>query len=225
MGPHDPGVAVPGADGHGRRLAAGAGRPADPLGDDHRRPRWHPRSRIAASSSAVARSSRSVRATSAGATRAARTVDAADRFVIPGLWDMHVHFGGGNELVAENQALLPLYVAHGVTTVRDAAADLAGHVLAWRRAIAEDALLGPTIFTSGPKLEGYRPSWKGTLEVGTPDGSRLGARPAAGDACRLRQDHRQHAHAGDVSLSRCGKPRGAVYAPRLTCRWRSRSSR
>lgn len=100
---------------------------------------------------------------------AARTVDAAGRFVIPGLWDMHVHFGGGNELVAENQALLPLYVAHGVTTVRDAAADLAGHVLAWRRAIAEGALLGPTIFTSGPKLEGYRPSWKGTLEVGTPD--------------------------------------------------------
>ena len=100
---------------------------------------------------------------------AAHTVDAAGRFVIPGLWDMHVHFGGGNELVAENQALLPLYVAHGVTTVRDAAADLAGHVLAWRRAIAEDALLGPTIFTSGPKLEGYRPSWKGTLEVGTPE--------------------------------------------------------
>ena len=100
---------------------------------------------------------------------AAHTVDAAGRFVIPGLWDMHVHFGGGNELVAENQALLPLYVAHGVTTVRDAAADLAGHVLAWRRAIAEDALVGPTILTSGPKLEGYRPSWKGTLEVGTPE--------------------------------------------------------
>jgi len=100
---------------------------------------------------------------------AARIVDAAHRYVMPGLWDMHVHFGGGTELVAENQALLPLYVAHGVTTVRDAAADLSGHVLAWRRAIAEGALLGPTIFTSGPKLEGYRPSWRGTLEVGTPE--------------------------------------------------------
>ena len=100
---------------------------------------------------------------------AVRIVDAAHRYVMPGLWDMHVHFGGGTELVAENQALLPLYVAHGVTTVRDAAADLSGHVLAWRRAIAEGALLGPTIFTSGPKLEGYRPSWRGTLEVGTPE--------------------------------------------------------
>jgi len=29
-------------------------------------------------------------------------------------------------------------------------------------------LLGPRFFTSGPKLEGYKPIWKGTLEVGTP---------------------------------------------------------
>jgi imidazolonepropionase-like amidohydrolase len=99
---------------------------------------------------------------------AARTVDAGGRYVIPGLWDMHVHFGGGPELAAENQALLPLYVAHGVTAVRDAAGDLSGDVLAWRKAVAENTLTGPTIFTSGPKLEGYRPSWKGTLEVGTP---------------------------------------------------------
>jgi imidazolonepropionase-like amidohydrolase len=81
---------------------------------------------------------------------------------------MHVHFGGGEALVEENRALLPLYVAHGVTTVRDASADLSTHVLAWREAVADGTLLGPTIFTSGPKLEGYRPSWKGTLEVGTP---------------------------------------------------------
>jgi imidazolonepropionase-like amidohydrolase len=99
---------------------------------------------------------------------AASTVDAGGRYVMPGLWDMHVHFGGGEGLVGENDALLPLYVAHGVTTVRDAAADLSSHVLAWRGAIADGTLLGPTIFTSGPKLEGYRPSWKGTIEVGTP---------------------------------------------------------
>ena len=38
---------------------------------------------------------------------------------MPGLWDMHVHFGSGPELIEENKALLPLYVAHGITTVRD----------------------------------------------------------------------------------------------------------
>ena len=95
-------------------------------------------------------------------------VDATGKFVMPGLWDMHVHFGGGQELIEENKDLLPLYVANGVTTVRDCAADITPSVLEWRSAVAEGRLLGPRIFTSGPKLEGYKPLWKGTIEVGTP---------------------------------------------------------
>ena len=95
-------------------------------------------------------------------------VDATGRFVMPGLWDMHMHFGGGQELIEENKNLLPLYVAYGVTTVRDCAADISPSVLEWRSAVAEGRLLGPRIFTSGPKLEGYKPLWKGTIEVGTP---------------------------------------------------------
>ena len=99
---------------------------------------------------------------------AGRSIDAGGKFVMPGLWDMHVHFGGGPELIEENKNLLPLYVAYGVTTVRDCAADISPSVLEWRSAVAEGRLLGPRIFTSGPKLEGYKPIWKGTLEVGTP---------------------------------------------------------
>ena len=95
-------------------------------------------------------------------------VDATGKFVMPGLWDMHVHFGGGPELIEENKSLLPLYVAYGVTTVRDCAADITPSVLEWRTAVADGRLLGPRIFTSGPKLEGYKPLWKGTIEVGTP---------------------------------------------------------
>lgn len=98
----------------------------------------------------------------------ARTVDAAGAFAMPGLWDMHVHFGGGPELVAENRALLPLYLAYGITTVRDCAADLAEDVLRWRAEVASGALLGPRLFTSGPKLEGPRPIWRGTIEVDSP---------------------------------------------------------
>ena len=97
-----------------------------------------------------------------------RSVDAGGKFVMPGLWDMHVHFGGGPELIEENKALLPLYVAYGVTAVRDCAGDLSSSVLEWRSGVANRQLLGPTIFTSGPKLEGYKPIWKGTIEVGTP---------------------------------------------------------
>ncbi len=99
--------------------------------------------------------------------RARRTLDARDRYLIPGLWDMHVHFGGGPDLVEENQALLPLYVVHGVTTVRDASGDLPDQVLAWREQIATGALFGPTLLSSGPKIEGLKPVWMGTLETGS----------------------------------------------------------
>ncbi|MGS1017878.1 amidohydrolase family protein [Allosphingosinicella humi] len=98
----------------------------------------------------------------------AASVDASGKFVMPGLWDMHVHFGGGPELIGENKALLPVYVAYGITSVRDAAADLGASVIEWRSEVASGTLLGPTIYTSGPKLEGYKPIWKGTIEVGTP---------------------------------------------------------
>ena len=99
--------------------------------------------------------------------QARRTVDGAGRYLIPGLWDMHVHFGGGPALIEENKALLPLYVAHGITTIRDCSGDLPDQVLAWRDEIARGALFGPRLFTSGAKIEGIHPIWKGTIEVGS----------------------------------------------------------
>ena len=103
----------------------------------------------------------------AAAMPAAEVVDVSGAYVMPGLWDMHVHFGGGEALIDENKDLLPLYVAHGITTVRDAAGDLSPSVLAWRDAVNAGSLQAPTIFTSGPKLEGIDSIWPGDLEVGT----------------------------------------------------------
>lgn len=98
-----------------------------------------------------------------------RTVNLRGKYLMPGLWDTHVHFGGGAELIEENKRLLPLYLAHGITAVRDCAGDLSETVLTWRGQIASGQMQGPTIFTSGAKLEGYKPLWKGTIEVGTPE--------------------------------------------------------
>lgn len=97
---------------------------------------------------------------------AIKTLDAKGKYVMPGLWDMHMHFGGGTEIIEENKNLLPLYLAYGITTIRDAAADIIPSVLQWRAEIAAGKLQGPTIFTSGPKLEGYKSVWKGDIEVG-----------------------------------------------------------
>ncbi len=103
----------------------------------------------------------------AKAWTARQQIESKGRFLIPGLWDMHVHFGGGPALVEENKALLPLYVAHGITTVRDAAGDLPTEVLKWRGEIASGTLFGPSLLSSGPKIEGIKPVWKGTLETGS----------------------------------------------------------
>lgn len=103
----------------------------------------------------------------AKAWTAAQSVDSKGRFLIPGLWDMHVHFGGGPDLIEENKALLPLYIAHGITTIRDCSGDLPEQVLQWRGEIAKGTLFGPQLFTSGAKIEGIHPVWKGTIEVGS----------------------------------------------------------
>jgi len=99
---------------------------------------------------------------------ASRTIDGTDRWLIPGLWDAHVHFRGGPELAEENRALLPLYPLTGVTTVRDAGGDLTPEFFEWRGAIARGEILGPRILTSGPKLDGPEPTWEGSLALSDP---------------------------------------------------------
>ncbi|MBE9461827.1 amidohydrolase family protein [Dyadobacter subterraneus] len=98
---------------------------------------------------------------------AERSVSGQGKYAIPGLWDMHMHFGGGEALIQENKNLLPLFLAHGITTVRDASADISNSVLQWREEIKAGTLSGPTIFTSGPKLEGYKSVWLGDIEIDT----------------------------------------------------------
>ncbi|WP_373057170.1 amidohydrolase family protein [Zunongwangia sp. H14] len=97
--------------------------------------------------------------------KAEKELNANGKFVIPGLWDMHVHFRGGDTLIGENKNLLPLFLAYGVTTVRDAGGDITPSVLKWRKAVAENKMAGPTIFTSGPKLDGENPAWPGSISV------------------------------------------------------------
>lgn len=92
-------------------------------------------------------------------------LDGTGLFAMPGLWDMHVHFRGGDSLADENKALLPHFLSHGITTVRDAGGDLTPQLLKWREAILKNELNGPEIFTSGPKLDGPDPAWPGSLPI------------------------------------------------------------
>lgn len=92
-----------------------------------------------------------------GATR----VEGRGRYLMPGLADMHVHLE-----YFESEAQLLLFLANGVTTVRNM--DGRPGVLSWRKRVAEGALPGPTIFTAGPILEGKPPLRDDNKVVGTP---------------------------------------------------------
>jgi imidazolonepropionase-like amidohydrolase len=78
----------------------------------------------------------------------AHVIDARGKFLIPGLWDMHVH-----TVAPGGRDALPLYIANGVTGVRDMAGDWPT-LVAWRAAIARGTLVGPRMVVSGPYLEG-----------------------------------------------------------------------
>ena len=95
-------------------------------------------------------------------------VNGNGRYLIPGLWDMHVHFRGGDSLAGANKKSLTLFLAHGITTVRDAGGDLTPSILQWRKDMEAGQLAGPRIFTSGPKIDGPGATWPGSLEVETP---------------------------------------------------------
>ena len=97
----------------------------------------------------VVRDDRIVTVGPAATTRvpaAARVVDGRAKFLIPGLWDMHVHLW-----YPQNQ--LPAYVAQGITGVRDMGSDFA-RVVGWRKAILEGKAVGPHIVSSGPAVMG-----------------------------------------------------------------------
>ncbi|MGH9368552.1 MAG: amidohydrolase family protein [Thermoanaerobaculia bacterium] len=77
----------------------------------------------------------------------AQLVDGRGKFLIPGLWDMHVH------LSWTTASALPVLVANGVTGVRDMGGRL-GEIDEWRTKIAAGLVTGPRIVRAGPILNG-----------------------------------------------------------------------
>jgi len=96
---------------------------------------------------------------------AKKVIDGKDKFLLPGFWDNHVHFRGGDSLISANKNFLGLFLANGVTTVRECGGDMTSSILEWQQNIANNQLAGPTIYTSGPKLDGENARWEGSLEI------------------------------------------------------------
>ena len=81
------------------------------------------------------------------------SIDGTGKFLIPGLWDMHVHLAQPNTSKWGREVFLPLFVANGVTGVRDMGGDFAA-LVQWRAQIEQGTLLGPRIVAAGAALDG-----------------------------------------------------------------------
>jgi imidazolonepropionase-like amidohydrolase len=100
--------------------------------------------------------------------RNAASVNCRGLFLIPGLWDMHVHLVFGDWFPDAQDISLPLFVANGVTGVRDMGSEL-DIVQGWRNEIEAGRLIGPRIFTSGPMLDGPKPRFPSSVAIATPE--------------------------------------------------------
>lgn len=83
------------------------------------------------------------------APKGAQVVNGRGLFVIPGLWDMHVH-------VRETDRTFPLLIANGVLGVRDMGGSLED-LKRWRAQVVSGELLGPRMVIAGPLVDGPDP--------------------------------------------------------------------
>jgi imidazolonepropionase-like amidohydrolase len=94
-------------------------------------------------------------------------VDVSGRTIVPGLWDMHTH--------VTQIEWAPVYLAAGVTTVRDMGNEFE-FITALRDAVGSHRAVGPRLLLAG-LVDGGGPNAFGVYDAGTPEeGRRLVAR-------------------------------------------------
>ncbi|MGH9346193.1 MAG: amidohydrolase family protein [Vicinamibacterales bacterium] len=118
----------------------------------------------------------------------ARVVDGAGKYLVPGFIELHAHVSKARA------SSLGLFVANGVTTLRDMGGDHE-ELLRWRREIAQGTRLGPRMLVAGPYLEAARnvermrrdppeariePFERTRIPIGSPDEARRAVASLAG---------------------------------------------
>lgn len=149
-------------------------------------------------------------------------LDGAGGFVIPGLWDMHVHTASPTYLGA--------FLAHGVTGIRDmgggAPASTDGcetlvldSLLTWRHAIVAGQRVGPRMVAAGPALSGT--GWPTSVPVRDTTEARRGVRQVLARGADFAKVYEEIPLATYLVLAEEARSLGLVFAghvPRTTVR-------
>jgi len=104
--------------------------------------------------------------------RGVRAIDATGRYLIPGLWDAHVHTR------YEGIDHLRLLVAHGITSTRNMSGPWQHlpEIHSWRQEIAKRERIGPRLLTAGPVIDGPGSGRPTNVEVNNADEARQAVR-------------------------------------------------
>lgn len=88
-----------------------------------------------------------------------KIIDGSGKFLMPGLWDMHVHW--------YEEKSLSLFVANGVLGIRQMFGKSVH--LDWRKRVEAGTLLGPRMIVGSPIVDGKDPAWPGSIEFDRPN--------------------------------------------------------
>jgi len=107
----------------------------------------------------------SIEATTNKSLDVVQVIDGTGKFLIPGLWDMHVHLTYDD---AFTEDMPSLFLSYGITSVRDTGGLINKLMPVVEKMRAADAL-APRVFFSGPLLDGKFVVYDGGLvpEIGT----------------------------------------------------------
>ena len=101
-------------------------------------------------------------------------VNARGKYLIPGLWDMHVHVFNYISQRPPNEYFFPLFIANGVTGIRDmwTKADEIAQVTIWRKQFYEHPETVPRFGSVGTLVDGAPAIWAHSDTVATPEEAR-----------------------------------------------------
>lgn len=102
---------------------------------------------------------------------AAQVVDGRGKYLIPGLWDMHVHTALVANPVWTRKVCFPLLVANGITGIRDMGGDF-DVINQVRKEIEAGSFTGPRIIAAGPMLDGPGEAFPPVIRLESETGAR-----------------------------------------------------
>ena len=103
----------------------------------------------------------------------ATVIDGRGKYLIPALWDMHVHTSWPPRV---EQIFLRLMVANGVLGARDMHSGSIAIIVPLKHAVASGSQIGPRLFVAGPAVDGPNSYLPGSRIVRTEDEAREAVR-------------------------------------------------